>query len=977
MTLTEPAVLLLAIPLFALTWWLWRRGAFHNPIGLEPTRRRWERRRRLAALLVRLLILAAILLALAGLAVRLPQSRQAVTFVSDLSASNSSNRGAMEAFINRALEARSGANAAGVVTFGRTPVVEQPVGKLSAFDGFQTPVTPDYTNIESGLELGAAILPPGYRHRIVVLSDGQQNLGDALASARLLRSQGVRIDVVPQAVRGGPDVRVDAVSVPSQLRAHERFSLGVSLHSTVNTSARLDLYRDRSLILSRQELVYAGDNHYAFAEAPLSPGFHSYRVQTTPAVDSQPENNSGSAFTFVQGPPRILVIAASSGEAHNVVASLNSNGILVDVRAPAQVIPSLASLQRYAGVVIVNTAAPLLGQELLRQLVPYVRDLGRGLVVIGGEESFGLGGYGQTPLEQALPVQMDVPKRKDVPSAAVVLIIETLEEAARVNISKEAGKEVIKLLTERDWVAVNDTPTDGTTGWTIPLQHVRDKVTMLEEVGQMVPGDPNSYTSTFQLAYHALQAVKARVKHIILLGDGDAFDQSYQGIVRKIRGSGITVSAIITNGVLPSDFKTMRTIARLGGGRYYRADDPKIIPKVFLREAQAVARSGIVQGKFYPQKLSENPMIRTLRRIPPLYGYVATAPKPTSELELVSHKLDPILTSWQFGSGRAVAWTSDAAGLWTKDWLASPNASRFWSDVVSWTLPPASSSHLFVTATTSQGQGRISVDTPGSLGSSPAVTARVVDPNLQATTVHLEPSAPGRYQGGFAAPSQGAYIVTVEAHGAGHAEAGQAGMEVPYSAEYRVTGTDTSFLQSLASAGGGSVITRPESTWLDNLSKVTADRALADQLWLLALLLLPIDVGLRRLAIERRDLERLWIAIRRASKRSEPIPPHSQPVPVPSGTSAWVMPQSHSSDRSRLGPWHAIASVRSHSLANTSRFRRPGAASRSMLSTHPPQQSGAVSRGSRASSESPSSGQKTPTDDTTVGKLLAAKRRRM
>jgi len=842
-TFTNPLALLLAIPLFALTI-VARRNSYAN----------LSERRMRVALALRCAIIGSLLLGLAGTHVQLPRSHQAVVFVADLSASDYGQRSATQALINSAAAQRPSGNLIGIVSTGRQPVVEQPVTGLSGFTGFQSTVDPTYTNLAGGLDLANALLPGSYQHRIVVVSDGQQNVGDAVAAARLLRSQGVRVDVVPVRVPGGAEVMIDRVDMPSQLRPRESFALSVNVRSTVSTTTGLTVLRDRTVIASLQERVHPGTNRYVLQQSPLHPGFHSYEVEITPQRDTQPENNQGSAFTSVQSSPRVLVIAWQPREAANVLASLKSTGVQADLRKPAQVTPELAVLQHYAAVVIVDTPADVLGPDLMAQIVPYVRDLGHGLVVIGGQNAYSMGGYGGTPLEQVLPVSMDLPKRRNLPTTAVALIIESLEEDTQINISKEAGKGVVNLLTSQDQVAVSDAPYDESPGWVVPLQRVTNKASINAAIDRMAPGDPDSYAPMLQSAYTILKHTSARIKHIILLGDGDAEDPSYQDLVQRIQAGGVTVSTVSTNGLGRNDFQTMQNIAQWGGGRYYRADDPTKIPQIFLREARTVARLGVVQGKFFPQELSANPMVRDLHRVAPLYGYIATTPKPVGEMVLASGKLDPVLAAWQYGLGRSVAWTSDASGLWTKDWLRAAGANRFWANVVSWVLPAAGTGRLFISTSTSQGQGHISVTTPSNLGADPSVLARVLDPQLHTTTVQLEPSVPGQFGGSFQEGKQGAYFVTVEAHGAGHGAAGQIGMDVPYSPEYRTTGVNMTFLQSLATAGGGSVITRAQDVWRANLPSVLAQYDLTPWLLLLAILLLPVDIGVRRLVVTRREL---------------------------------------------------------------------------------------------------------------------------
>ncbi|MBV9280540.1 MAG: VWA domain-containing protein, partial [Chloroflexi bacterium] len=141
--LREPAAALLLVPALLFALWVWR----HGYINLSP-------RRKAIALGVRLLLLLAIVLALAGLSVRVGQGREAVVFVADLSASDAGNRSAVQTFINQAVQRRPGDSVAGIVAVGRQALVEQPASALSGFGGFQSSVDPNATNLETGLELG-------------------------------------------------------------------------------------------------------------------------------------------------------------------------------------------------------------------------------------------------------------------------------------------------------------------------------------------------------------------------------------------------------------------------------------------------------------------------------------------------------------------------------------------------------------------------------------------------------------------------------------------------------------------------------------------------------------------------------------------------------------------------------------------------------------------------------------------------------
>lgn len=842
MSVSSPLLLLLIVPVFAGTIAAWR-GRRH---GLGS-------RRRALSLAIRLLIFAALILALAGLTWQRPSGAQAVVFVGDLSASTSSGQGGMVRFIDQALHRRGRDDRAALVAVGRAALVEQPPAPLSAFGGFSSVVDPAFTDLESGLSLGAALLPAGYRRRVVLVTDGRQNLGDAVSEARLLQAEGVRVDVAPVAVTPGADVRVDGVDVPGSLHIGEHFTITVRLFSSVATDASVQIFEDSQLITSASAGIPIGSSVLSYPAVAHSAGVHTYRAVIQPVVDAIAKNNEGSAFATVSGPPRVLVVEGAPGFGINVAASLRAGKITADTVGAPQMPQDLAGLQRYAAVVLVDAPADLIGAAAMQALRSYVSDLGRGLVALGGPNSYGVGGYGGTPLEEALPVRMELPKRKDLPTAAVVLIIESLESDAGVNISKQAGRGVIGLLTPEDQVAVSD----GDNGFVVPLQRVADRARIAGAIDAMSPLDPMSYTQALTDAYNALRKAKAQTKHIILLGDGDATD-SYRALVTRIARAGIQVSTIETNAAVATDFQTMRDIARWGNGHYYPADNPATIPQVFLKVARTVAHTSIVEGRFFPSEYAPSPILSGIVAAPALDGYVVTTPRALSTVVLASPKSDPILSQWQYGLGRAVAWTSDSQGRWSSGWLASGATRGIWAQMVNWVLPPPQSTSLSLTTSATGGLATLGVDTTAG-DAYRGISARVVGPDDLPQTVTLQATTPNHYEAQVQTGHEGAYLIDVQAavRGSKAVRTISGGLVVPYAPDYRDTGVDPVALQAIAAAGGGSVLSRPAQAFAGNVPPVDAPLPLQTPLLLLALLLLPVDVGIRRLVIGREDWQAL------------------------------------------------------------------------------------------------------------------------
>ncbi len=828
----------------------------------------------ITALVLRLIIFTALVLAAAGMTVERPTGAQAVAFVGDLSASTIGGQPGEVHYIDTALQSRGSNDVTSIVATGQSSLVEQPPAALTGFRRFESVVDPDFTNIESGLALGGALLPSSYRRRVVLLSDGRENLGDAVGEAQLLRSEGIRVDAAPVAAQSGPEVRVDSLSIPAIVHEAERFTADADIHSSVRTTTSYQVFQDGQLAGSGTARLQVGETTISSSFRAGSAGVHTYSIVVQPQQDTLTQNNQASAFTTVSGPARVLVVEGASGNGTNVVASLRAAHLAVEVTGADALTPDLSVLQLYASIVLVDVSSDSLGADTLEALRSFVGDLGHGLVVIGGTNSYALGNYGSTPLEEAMPVSMDLPKRKDLPTAAVVLIIEDLESQSEVNISKSAGEGVVGLLNPQDQVAVSD----AQPGLVWPLSHVSDKAAIVRAIEQMQPGDPPSYAPFLAQAFDILKDAQAQTKHIILLGDGDAASDT-AGVLQKIYKAGIRVSTIETNAAAASDFQNMQDIARYGGGKYYPADNVSTIPQVFLKVARTVAHSGIMEGRFFPQAVAPSPIIDGLASVPQLSGYVITTPKPLATIVLASAKSDPVLAQWQYGLGRSVAWTSDATGMWTSSWLASSRTRALWASMVNWTLPPPQSSSLALSLSVSG--GTLSVDVESSTGQPyRSLTAHIVGPH-GTQSIALEPSAPDHFQGQGTATTAGVYFANVRAQpaAAGNGDLIQTvsgGLAVPYAPDYRDVGVDETALRAIASAGGGSVLSQPQDAFAPNLPVVTVATHLQDLLLVLALLLLPVDVATRRLVLERKD----WIVLlqaatlrRRASVAQDILPP--------------------------------------------------------------------------------------------------------
>ncbi|MEA2682012.1 MAG: hypothetical protein QOK05_340 [Chloroflexota bacterium] len=814
---------------------------------------------------LRVLILALLAFALAGLgAIRTP-SAQALVVLADRSASVTSASDQEKAAIRQLATARGTADQMAMVTFGREAVVENPPDAGLAFTDFAATPNPNYTALEEALRLGSSLLPADLRHHLVVLSDGRQNIGDAVTEARLLRSQGTRVDVLPLQVLAGPDVRVDSVDVPAAVPPGTRVHARVQVASNVATSGVARVFLDRALVAELNPAYPSGPSTIDVTLPPAGPGFHDVRVEISPATDTYSENNVGEGLFQVLGAQRVLVVEGHPGAAANLVGALQAASMEPSVVGPGQVPTQPSGLAAYQAMALVDVPAGDLSPDRQQAIQAAVRDLGLGLAAFGGPDTFGPGGMAGTPVEAALPIDMQISDRVQKPPIAVVLVLESMEDSQADSVMRGAARAVVDKLTSKDYIGMTDSISNGLA---VPLQQVKDKAALTKAIaGVQSFGDAGSYAPFIAAAADALAAQKTAVKHIIVLGDGDT-QGDYATQVQALAAKGITVSSIGINvHGQAAMMDQMHAIARDGKGRFYQSNDPSQVPQLLLEETQKGLKPWIVEQRFKPAIDSPSSVLSglDLAALPPLDGYVASTPKAAAEVILRSAQQDPVLAQWQYGLGRAVAWTSDIEGRWTHDMLASPQSGRLMANQVAWTLPLRDDPDLSLQVTSSGDSGHLIAQLRNAATDVTSI-ASVLAPDLTAVQVPLQLTAPGRYEGDFPADQVGSYVVKVTAGRQGRVEhSATAGLAMAYSPEFRFLGTDLPALQELARAGGGSVLGSAADAFKQVVPPTQVQVSLAALLLAIAVVLLPIDIALRRLVFRRADAE-LWTALVRRTE---------------------------------------------------------------------------------------------------------------
>src|SRR6266446_183647 len=524
-------------------------------------------------------------------------------------------------------------------------------------------------------------------------------------------------------------------------------------------------------------------------------------------------------------------------------------------------------MQSYDAIFLSNVAAGDLGTDRQKLLESAVRDFGVGLVCVGGDQTYAAGGYRGTPLESTLPVNMELDSKKVLPSGAVVLVMHGMEFANGNQVARDCAQGVLAALGPSDEMGV--LLWDRDEHWLFPLQKVKNKKDLAEQIAGMNQGDLPSFQNIIQMAHDGLKKSTANLKHIIVFSDGDPGAPS-AGLMQDIVGDRITLSTVLIAGHSGPD--TMISMADQGKGRFYNVTSPNDLPQIFIKETAVILKSAIYEEPFKPQLRAASEVIRGIGagEYPSLLGYVATTPKTRAETPLWTDKGDPLLAHWQYGLGRAVAFTSDAKPKWAKIWLNWEKYKQFWSQIAQWSLRRLENPDFTTEVPVDKAQGLINVealDNQGNYRNFVNLQAIVVSPKGEQQTVRVEQSGPGHYEARFPTKEVGAYLLNLTEMKDGQVRGSQVvGASVNYSPEFTASEPNLNLLRRIAESGGGRMLDPGNPTvnpFLHDRQKTFQPRELWESLLKFAVMLFTIDVGVRRIQLDRQEWLRATQSLRR------------------------------------------------------------------------------------------------------------------
>ena len=836
----------------------------------------------------------------------------------------------LERWLRLAGEDRESDDRFGLMGFSDRPQLEVMPTKGVRTESARDASGGDGTDISSALRSAMGLLPPDSGARLVLVSDGnhassdldpRSGFEDVLAAAREAKAAGIPVDVAPVRYAARSEVLVEAVYAPTQARQGRTVGVRVALRATAPTAGTLQLLHDEEMLdvngpdrpgtglsvapsqwtrergsqpdeASEQAGQYVlvqrvdvpvsmtGVNRFEAVFEPMSDS--SASVASSAGGDQLAANNRAEGFTLVSGKGKVLVVDALGGSSGEVLPSaLRSRGIDLDV-VPPQGMPSrLSRLQRYDAVVFQNVPREMITLPQQRNLVRYVHDLGGGFVMVGGNDSFGAGGWTNSPVDQRLlPVECQIPTQTVLPTGALMLVIDRSgsmhspvggSNKSQIDLASEAAVLALQTLYPQDYVGVVSFDSRG--HLVAPLAPNDNPNALAKKIRSIRAGGGTSITPGLEMARKQLRQLKttdAAVRHVILITDGQSApppQNNWANAVGPLMQSGITVSTVGVGDTRNASL--LQRVATMGGGEYHDIANPGNLPQVLIKEAKTIRKSLIKETEFTPKLVATgSPVTRNLPGTPPLKGLVLTGPKrdPRVFQPMLGPEGEPLFAHWQTGLGRAAAFTSDAHNRWASDWLAWGGYPDFWGRTIRYVSrpTPTQSADLLTEIRGDRLRLRLDATSAGEDGSGGTsfdryaeVRGGVISPDGEVREVALEQTGPGLYEADIPADRAGSYVVSLmltEPDGTRRTVFG--GANRPVNRELRQFRSNAAVLERVAEITGGRVLdpARPRVAGGGLYSREGYDfvtrsvQPLWRTLLIVLLVLVMLDVANRRVA---------------------------------------------------------------------------------------------------------------------------------
>lgn len=819
-----PVVLLLLIPLLGYLVWTWWR---HRSI---------LKKGHFVVFGIRAMTIVVLIFAIASPYLLLPVKEEQILFLVDRSASMEGTEEEAVRFIEESLEGKKDTHSVGVYSFASNVQTEAMLSStLERVPSLSEMILVDETNIEQALQLASGIVDREKATRIVLMTDGLQTKGEVFESITKMAGTNISVDVVPLSKGIDSDVSIRSFTTPQVAYRGEDQQLVIELDSTKETVGELYLYENDRMILKEVVQLEEGNNVFSYRHKGNHEGLVKYEALIQIEEDAILENNKLTSVTMVHSTPRLLIVS-NREDGSPISKILDSNAIQFDEVAAQNLPSSLSSILQYNAIIFDNVPGHLVGEAKMGVIEQAVKNFGVGFMMVGGENSYGLGGYFKTPIERVLPVEMEVQGKHQLPSLGLVIVLDRSGSmmGSKIELAKEAAVRSVELLRDGDtfgFIAFDSQP------WEIietkPLENREDAI---DTILSVPPGGGTEIYTSLALAYANLADLKLQRKHIILLTDGQSASRgNYEELIEMGKGNNITLSTVAIGS--DADRNLLEMLSNIAGGRYYEVMDETTIPAILSRETAMISRTYIEDNPFYPIIYhADGWNLLFDEGVPQMNAYIGTTAKATASVIAESEKEDPVLAEWQYGLGRSIAFTSDSTGAWTGDWARWKEWSNFWHTAVSRLLPKYNEIAYDIRL---QADGSFIITDPTNQAA--FLDVAVVDELGNELEVNLEPISASKVRA-IVDASPGLVFFRISKDDAVY----QAGLTIPYSAEYELAPPNEKLLRDIAESTGGKVIEEPQEVFREFTERGATRQNISTMLVFASLLLFFIDITIRR-----------------------------------------------------------------------------------------------------------------------------------
>lgn len=574
------------------------------------------------------------------------------------------------------------------------------------------------TNLASALRTAVFGSDSRAVHRIVVLTDGNENVDQTAEALSLVRSTQARVFTIgPRHQRAEAFDRpyFDKVSVPQQVGSGERFYIHVFLEnpSTTETSASLKIRFDGAVIAKHSLILPPGVNPFRLAWHSPKSGIHSVRAELSIGEDEPLV--SSAAFVHVIGKPKVFLVDVDE-KRRQFLAQLLSKDFQVE--SGGGLPGSYQDLLEYECLILNDVPAGIISLEKMDMITRLVQDAGMGLVVLGGDEESTLSSYRKTKLEDLLPVRLDIRSAKDRRDFALVMVIDRSGSMAgeKIEMARQSAIQAIKSLKLGDVVGV--VAFDTQPYWIVPIttldENRNEIIRQIKDLGQ---GGGTYAGVAMQEVFNELLKRQMNIRqHVVLISDGITEEDDFVPLVKDMADHGITVSTVAIG--LAANQIFLQKLKNAGKGEFYHVKDIKTLPNIILEDIEDRLKAvNVIRSEFRPRVFEEHPIVKGIDPdgLPVLNSYSLSKLKPSAHKPLTTNfrnTEDPILATWMNGLGKVSVLLSGLRTGWHGTGTDWKQFGTLWSQFIRWTSRADSMDHALLRMTMHEDRLKLEIKAP-------------------------------------------------------------------------------------------------------------------------------------------------------------------------------------------------------------------------------------------------------------------------